>query len=174
MSDEHMWLVPFTEGQDHVLTIDLGHRTQLLGLRVWNYNKSQEDTFRGVKNVARFFFLFVFLYKVHLEISSAFIRKTLLLSNKILVSPYSLLKSKRTQKKIVLLVAASSTEAALVTRLAQLVRFVADDQKVSNSIPSLSMVELWATFFCLTVRGQTCQATTIEMTDDHLCCIFLM
>ena len=49
MSDEHMWMIPFTEGDDHLLTIDLGKKTQLLGLRVWNYNKSSEDTFRGVR-----------------------------------------------------------------------------------------------------------------------------
>ena len=54
MSDEHMWLIPFTEGQNHTMTIDLGERRRLLGLRVWNYNKSQEDTFRGVRNSVLF------------------------------------------------------------------------------------------------------------------------
>ena len=48
MSDEHMWLIPFTDGQDHLLTIDLGHTTPLVGFRVWNYNKSTDDSFRGV------------------------------------------------------------------------------------------------------------------------------
>ncbi|KAM7448574.1 hypothetical protein ABFA07_003481 [Porites harrisoni] len=51
MSDEHMWLIPFTDGQDHLLTVDLGQPTPLIGLRVWNYNKSIDDTFRGVKQV---------------------------------------------------------------------------------------------------------------------------
>ena len=51
MSDEHMWLIPFTDGQDHLLTVDLGQPTPLIGLRVWNYNKSIDDTFRGVRNV---------------------------------------------------------------------------------------------------------------------------
>ncbi|KAK3752195.1 hypothetical protein QZH41_019340, partial [Actinostola sp. cb2023] len=50
-SDEHMWLIPFTEGEDHTLSIDLGNRTQLMGMRVWNYNKSPDDTFRGAKLV---------------------------------------------------------------------------------------------------------------------------
>ena len=50
MSDEHMWLIPFTDGQDHLLTVDLGQPTPLIGLRVWNYNKSIDDTFRGVRN----------------------------------------------------------------------------------------------------------------------------
>lgn len=51
MSDEHMWLIPFTDGQDHLLTIDLGHTTPLVGFRVWNYNKSTDDSFRGAKQV---------------------------------------------------------------------------------------------------------------------------
>ena len=51
MSDEHMWLIPFTDGQDHLLTVDLEQPTPLIGLRVWNYNKSIDDTFRGVRNV---------------------------------------------------------------------------------------------------------------------------
>lgn len=46
-----MWLIPFTDGQDHLLTVDLGQPTPLIGLRVWNYNKSTDDTFRGVRNV---------------------------------------------------------------------------------------------------------------------------
>ena len=45
-----MWLIPFTDGQDHLLTVDLGQPTPLIGLRVWNYNKSIDDTFRGVRN----------------------------------------------------------------------------------------------------------------------------
>lgn len=46
-----MWLIPFTDGQDHLLTVDLEHCTPLIGLRVWNYNKSTDDSFRGVRNV---------------------------------------------------------------------------------------------------------------------------
>ena len=51
MSDEHMWLIPFTEGQEHLLTIDLGHTVPLVGIRVWNYNKSTDDSFRGVSEI---------------------------------------------------------------------------------------------------------------------------
>lgn len=47
-----MWLIPFTEGQDHLLTIDLGRTTPLVGIRVWNYNKSTDDSFRGVREIA--------------------------------------------------------------------------------------------------------------------------
>lgn len=48
MSDEHMWLIPFTAGEDHWLSIDFPHPTEMVGLRFWNYNKSAEDTYRGV------------------------------------------------------------------------------------------------------------------------------
>ena len=51
MSDEHMWLIPFTDGQDHLLTVDLGQCSPLIGLRVWNYNKCTDDSFRGVRNM---------------------------------------------------------------------------------------------------------------------------
>ena len=48
LSDEHMWLVPYTENGNHVLTIELGRTVEMIGLRFWNYNKSIEDTYRGV------------------------------------------------------------------------------------------------------------------------------
>ncbi|XP_045212183.2 katanin-interacting protein-like isoform X2 [Mercenaria mercenaria] len=49
MSDEHMWLVPFAEGNNHVVTIDFGEKVYIAGLRIWNYNKSKEDTYRGAR-----------------------------------------------------------------------------------------------------------------------------
>ena len=48
MSDEHMWLIPYTDGEDHWLKIDFGRPVEITGLRFWNYNKSPEDTYRGV------------------------------------------------------------------------------------------------------------------------------
>ncbi|XP_064624370.1 katanin-interacting protein-like isoform X2 [Lineus longissimus] len=51
LSDEHMWLVPFTEGEDHTLTITFRQSVEMTGLRLWNYNKSPEDTYRGAKVV---------------------------------------------------------------------------------------------------------------------------
>ena len=47
-SDEHMWLAPFTAGEAHRLTVTLRHATAVMALRFWNYNKSAEDTYRGV------------------------------------------------------------------------------------------------------------------------------
>eukprot|EP00898_Chlorokybus_atmophyticus_P004718 jgi/Chlat1/5247/Chrsp33S00385 len=49
--DHHMWLIPFHKTGPHYLTIDLGQATDIGGIRVWNYNKSEEDTFRGVYRV---------------------------------------------------------------------------------------------------------------------------
>ena len=47
-ADENMWLIPFNESQEHVLTISFSQTVLIAGLRVWNYNKSPEDTYRGV------------------------------------------------------------------------------------------------------------------------------
>ncbi|XP_013084186.2 katanin-interacting protein-like isoform X2 [Biomphalaria glabrata] len=47
--DSHMWLIPFNEGQSHTVTVSLSQPTLLTGVRVWNYNKSPEDTYRGAK-----------------------------------------------------------------------------------------------------------------------------
>lgn len=50
--DRNMWLIPFTPGGVHLLTVDLGEARQVAGFRVWNYNKSLEDTLRGAKQVS--------------------------------------------------------------------------------------------------------------------------
>ncbi|KAH9498867.1 hypothetical protein Btru_004902, partial [Bulinus truncatus] len=47
--DSHMWLIPFSEGQNHMVTVSFSQPALLSGLRVWNYNKSPEDTYRGAK-----------------------------------------------------------------------------------------------------------------------------
>jgi len=44
-----MWLIPFDEGQDHTITIDLGRRTKIGAIRVFNYNKSEVDSLRGAR-----------------------------------------------------------------------------------------------------------------------------
>lgn len=48
MEDNHMWLIPFRPGEDHRLTIQFRKAEDVAGLRIWNYNKSPEDTYRGV------------------------------------------------------------------------------------------------------------------------------
>ncbi|NWS75895.1 K0556 protein, partial [Crotophaga sulcirostris] len=51
VEDDHMWLIPFSFGEDHLLTIHFDKFESIAGLRFWNYNKSPEDTFRGAKVV---------------------------------------------------------------------------------------------------------------------------
>ncbi|XP_071067322.1 katanin-interacting protein isoform X4 [Dasypus novemcinctus] len=49
MEDDHMWLIPFSPGLDHVVTVRFDRAESIAGLRFWNYNKSSEDTYRGAK-----------------------------------------------------------------------------------------------------------------------------
>ncbi|KAL4617868.1 hypothetical protein GN956_G20471 [Arapaima gigas] len=49
MEDDHMWLIPFECKHEHVLTVCFEKPQTVAGLRIWNYNKSPEDTYRGVK-----------------------------------------------------------------------------------------------------------------------------
>lgn len=49
MEDTHMWLIPFCPGEDHLVTIHFTQVENIAGLRIWNYNKSPEDTYRGVR-----------------------------------------------------------------------------------------------------------------------------
>ena len=49
--DRLMWLIPYTKGGTHVLKISFDKPLKIAGFRVWNYNKSPEDTLRGVKTV---------------------------------------------------------------------------------------------------------------------------
>ncbi|KAK9393038.1 hypothetical protein NXF25_016300 [Crotalus adamanteus] len=51
MEDTHMWLIPFCPGEDHLVTIHFTQVENIAGLRIWNYNKSPEDTYRGAKMV---------------------------------------------------------------------------------------------------------------------------
>ena len=49
--DFHAWLTPFTQGEDHSISIDLGQSTQISLIRVWNYNKSRIHSHRGARFV---------------------------------------------------------------------------------------------------------------------------
>jgi len=52
-TNEHdMWLIEYNPGENHLLEVDLGQDNfSLAGIRIWNYNKNEEDTRRGVKLV---------------------------------------------------------------------------------------------------------------------------
>ena len=43
-----MWLIPFSPGLDHMVTICFDRAKSIAGLRFWNYNESPEDTYLGV------------------------------------------------------------------------------------------------------------------------------
>ena len=47
--DLNVWLTPFTAGEDHTITIDLGKRYQISMIRIWNYNKSRIHSYRGAR-----------------------------------------------------------------------------------------------------------------------------
>ncbi|XP_069547538.1 katanin-interacting protein isoform X1 [Brachyistius frenatus] len=47
--DQHMWLIPFSYGEPHIINITFSKTQTIAGLRIWNYNKSPEDSYRGVK-----------------------------------------------------------------------------------------------------------------------------
>ncbi|XP_041714323.1 katanin-interacting protein isoform X1 [Coregonus clupeaformis] len=47
--DQHMWLIPFSFGQHHTLMVNFDKAQTVAGLRIWNYNKTPEDSYRGVK-----------------------------------------------------------------------------------------------------------------------------
>eukprot|EP00111_Clytia_hemisphaerica_P015485 TCONS_00045727-protein len=49
MSDENMWMIPYEEGNAHYLKVNFNEPTIVTGLRIWNYNKSLEDTYRGAR-----------------------------------------------------------------------------------------------------------------------------
>jgi hypothetical protein len=50
--DKNMWLIPFNMGEDHFIKVDLGRFTTVCAVKFYNYNKSPEDSLRGVKLVA--------------------------------------------------------------------------------------------------------------------------
>jgi len=47
--DFHAWLTPFTQGEDHTISIRLPQTKQISMLRFWNYNKSRIHSFRGAR-----------------------------------------------------------------------------------------------------------------------------
>lgn len=53
--DCHVWLTPFTKGEDHTVTIQLGgvnnNKVSIAMIRLWNYNKSRIHSYRGARLV---------------------------------------------------------------------------------------------------------------------------
>lgn len=46
-----MWLIPFNKGEMHTVKINFGRSQSVSSIRFYNYNKSEEDTLRGVKQL---------------------------------------------------------------------------------------------------------------------------
>lgn len=46
--ESHMWLCQFNHKERVRIIINLSVSKKLHGLRIWNYNRSSEDTYRGV------------------------------------------------------------------------------------------------------------------------------
>ena len=49
--DLHVWLTPFTSGEDHQISINLGKYYGISMIRIWNYNKSRIHSYRGARLV---------------------------------------------------------------------------------------------------------------------------
>jgi hypothetical protein len=49
--DFHMWLAPYTQGEDHHILLVFEQSTSISMVRVWNYNKSRAHTYRGVRQI---------------------------------------------------------------------------------------------------------------------------
>lgn len=47
--DLHVWLTPFTAGEDHLVNIELPKKSQIAMIRIWNYNKSRIHSYRGAR-----------------------------------------------------------------------------------------------------------------------------
>lgn len=47
--DFHAWMTPFTQGEDHTISIDLGRVMNVSMIRIWNYNKSRIHSHRGAR-----------------------------------------------------------------------------------------------------------------------------
>ena len=47
--DFNMWMIPFTKNQTHYITITFPEEKTISAIKFWNYNKTREHTFRGVK-----------------------------------------------------------------------------------------------------------------------------
>jgi hypothetical protein len=50
-NDANMWLIPFTPGGEHTISLDLGAPSSLAAIRIWNYNKSPDDVIRGARTI---------------------------------------------------------------------------------------------------------------------------
>lgn len=48
--DFHMWLAPFSRGEEHYIELEMNDKTSISMIRIWNYNKSRAHSYRGVRH----------------------------------------------------------------------------------------------------------------------------
>ena len=49
--DKDIWLIPYTAGEDHVIKFKFPKPIEIKGIKLYNYNKSKEDSLRGARTV---------------------------------------------------------------------------------------------------------------------------
>lgn len=49
--DAHLWLAPYTPGNQHVIVLNFTEEIRVAMIRIWNYNKSRIHSFRGIRLV---------------------------------------------------------------------------------------------------------------------------
>ena len=51
IKDENMWLIPYAPKQKHYLYVNFDEAKSISGVRIWNYNKNEEGSYRGAKHI---------------------------------------------------------------------------------------------------------------------------
>lgn len=49
--DKDIWLIPYTAGEEHTIKFSFPSQIEIKGIKFYNYNKSKEDSLRGVRTV---------------------------------------------------------------------------------------------------------------------------
>lgn len=49
--DRFMWLIPYTQGSNHFIQFDLQSKKDLVGVKLWNYNRGGESVLRGAREI---------------------------------------------------------------------------------------------------------------------------
>ena len=49
--DKDIWLIPYTAGENHVIKFKFPESIEIKGIKLFNYNKSKEDSLRGARTV---------------------------------------------------------------------------------------------------------------------------
>ena len=50
--ESRMWMAQFNQGRRHSITINWAEEVAVAALKIWNYNKSPDDAYKGVKMIS--------------------------------------------------------------------------------------------------------------------------